>query len=519
MPGVVRDAAGAPALGLAGPGLGARDPATAQRSRGERPRPSTSGNGWGDDLADLARQRALAAAAGDPDLVARQHAEGRLTLAERLEGLVDRSSFTTLGPASDVPWGDLASTAKPPVLVGTARVAGRKVVVLGTDVTAPTPPDDVLGRAVESISELAPALAAPAVLLLDGVGEQQLGADDPPGRSPLPAGGPMGAAVSLRRQVPLVTLALGDVAGLGAAICASSHFAVMVRGRSRVLGGTWSAPAPAAGRGGLGPAAEADAALAAGLVDDAVDSEGDAFELVRQILAYLPPAAGRALEQWPLDNESARDPADLDHLLPVEPHQPYRVRELIECVVDGQSFLELRRGQGRSIVTALARVDGWTVAVIGGDPFQEAGALTHAAATKARRLVELAETFRLPVVQFLDQPGVATEPSAQAEGALPAVIELVEAIQRATVPWCSIVVRPRAAWPDSALVPSSAPVRLRYRWATAEWRTTWGHETGGLGEVIAPSETRDRLVTFLSLAEGSVAPERPPRGARPLAFP
>lgn len=432
---------------------------------------------------------------------------------------MDRSSFSALGPTPELPWDDLASVAKPPVLVGTARVAGRRVVVLGTDVTAPTPPDDTLGRTVESVSELAPALAAPAVLLLDGVGEQAPGTDDPPGRAPLPPGGPLGAVVALRRRVPVVTLALGDVAGLGAAICASSHYAVMVRGRSRVLGGTWATAAPQVGRGGLGSAAEADAALAAGLVDDAVDSEGDAFELVRQLLAYLPSAAGHVPEQWPLDDESARDPADLDHLLPVEPHQPYRIRELLECVVDGRSFLELRHGQGRSVVTGLARIDGWTVAVIGTDPFQEAGALTRAAAAKARRLVELAETFRLPVVDFLDQPGVATELTAQADGALPAVVELVEAIQHATVPWCSIVLRPRAAWPDSALVPRAAPIRLRYRWATAEWRTISGDEAGGLGEVIAPSETRDRLVTFVSLAEGSQVPQSPVSGPRPLAFP
>jgi len=486
----------------------ARDPLLRRRTPTERPRPRTSASGtsWTEDLAELARQRALATLGGEADLAERQHAQGRLTLAERLDGLVDRSSFVPLGPALDLPWEDLAANSRPPVLVGTARVAGRRIVVLGTDVTAPSAPDDHLDSAVRSVCDLAPAIGAPVVMLLDGVGEHQLGDTTPPGRAPLPPGGPLSALVALRRKVPLVTVAAGDVAGLGAIISASSHYSVMVRGRSRVSTAARSALTARASYPGRDAIAVDESALAGGLVDDAVDSEADAFELVRHVLAYLPSAAGRPLEQWPLDDASARDPADLDQLLPVEPEQPYRIRDVLECILDSHSLLELRRGMGRSIVTGLARLDGWAVAILASDPLYDAGALTRAAASKARRLVELAETFRIPVVHLIDQPGVASGPEAEADGALSAVVELLEAVKNASVPWCSVVLRPRHAWPDTALVPHSAPLRLRYRWATGEWRSGAGSEPGHLGEVIAPSETRDRLVAFAALAEGMVLP-------------
>ena len=81
------------------------------------------------------------------------------------------------------------------------------------------------------------------------------------------------------------------------------------------------------------------------------------------------------------------------------------MRPIVEACVDRGSFFEIGKMWGRSVVTGLARLDGWPVAVLASDPFFYGGGWTADASHKVTRFVDLAETFHLPVVHFVDIPG------------------------------------------------------------------------------------------------------------------
>jgi hypothetical protein len=91
--------------------------------------------------------------------------------------------------------------------------------------------------------------------------------------------------------------------------------------------------------------------------------------------------------------------------VPRDRRQVYRMRPIIEAVMDKGSVFEVGRVFGRSIITALARLDGLPVAVLASDPYQYGGAWTAEACQKLVRFVDMAETFHLPVVYLADCPG------------------------------------------------------------------------------------------------------------------
>src|SRR5258706_5732306 len=94
------------------------------------------------------------------------------------------------------------------------------------------------------------------------------------------------------------------------------------------------------------------------------------------------------------------------------------MRKIVEAVVDKGSFFEIGRLWGRSIVTGLARLSGWPVAVMAGDPMHYGGAWTARAFQKNNRFLGLAQAFHPPLVHLVDFPGVLLAAQAQAEGTI-----------------------------------------------------------------------------------------------------
>jgi acetyl-CoA carboxylase carboxyltransferase component len=113
----------------------------------------------------------------------------------------------------------------------------------------------------------------------------------------------------------------------------------------------------------------------------------------------------------------------------------------VRAVLDRDSLFELGRGYGRAQITALARLDGQPVGVWANDPRFYAGAMTADAARKVRRFVELCDTFHLPVVAFVDEPGFMIGSQAERDATIRFGAEAIFAVVQATVPWASVIVR------------------------------------------------------------------------------
>jgi propionyl-CoA carboxylase beta chain len=339
------------------------------------------------------------------------------------------------------------------------------------------------------------------------------------------------------RKVPVVSLALGPCAGLGAARVVASHYSVMVRGLSQVFTAGPAIVAPlgeSLDKEGLGGAT---IHARNGVVDDEVGSEMEAFERARAFLSFLPDAAGKPLHRGKVEDNPDRIDEVLLSIVPRDKRQAYSMRTIVNSVMDTGSVFEIGRKWGRASIVGFARLDGWPVAYIASDPSYLGGSWTADTAEKVKRHVELAELFRLPIVHLVDNPGFMIGLEAEKAATIRRGVETMGAIYDATVPWASVIIRKafgvagaamsnhtrfqyRAAWPSgdwgslpieggvevayqSDLAKSDDPdaelaaIKARLREVTSPFRTA---EKYGVEDIIDPRETRSFLTNFARLA-------------------
>jgi acetyl-CoA carboxylase carboxyltransferase component len=161
------------------------------------------------------------------------------------------------------------------------------------------------------------------------------------------------------------------------------------------------------------------------------------------------------------------EPSLLD-VVPRDDRRVYKMRPIVQAVVDRESWFEIGKGWGKSVITGLARLDGWPVAILASDPYYYAGAWTSDACRKAVRLVDLAQTFHLPVVHLVDIPGFLIGRDAEAGGVMRYGTQALAAVRATTVPWCAIIVR--KAFGMAALTQRNGSRSfLRYAWPSARW--------------------------------------------------
>jgi acetyl-CoA carboxylase carboxyltransferase component len=429
---------------------------------------------WEPEIEELKRRRELARQMGGAENVARQHKAGRLTVRERIERLLDAGSFHETGALAGVAQyeGETLVSIRPANFVmGTGRIDNRRVVVGGDDFTVRGGANDASIGGKQGYSEkMARELRLPLVRLVDGTGGGgSVKTYETVGRTYVPGNPAWDVIAAVMSEVPVVAAALGPVAGLGAARVACSHFSLMVRGVSQVFVAgpplverAFGTPIDKESLGGWKIQVEG------GGVDNVVDSEDEAFAQIRRFLSYLPQNAWQMpARATPADDPNRRDEA-LISLVPRNRRRGYDPRKMIAHVVDRDSFFEIAPTYGPSLVTGLARLDGYPVAVLANDPAHVGGALTAAGSEKMTRFVDLADTFHLPVVNFVDQPGFLIGPQAEREGTIRKGVRALQAVYQATVPWVTIIVR-RVFGVAGAGHANVQALNLRYAWPSGDW--------------------------------------------------
>ena len=429
---------------------------------------------WEPEIEELGRRRELARRMGGPENVERQHKAGRLTVRERVDQLLDAASFhETGGLAGKATYVDGALESFLPAnsVLGTGRVGGRRVVVCGDDFTVRGGAADAAIHAKQVYGErLARELRLPIVRLVDGTGGGgSVKTYEQAGRTYVPGNPGWDLVVAVMSEVPVVAAALGPVAGLGAARVAHSHFSLMVRGVSQVFVAgppvverAFGTPVGKEELGGV------DIHGVNGTVDNVVDSEAEAFDQIRRFLGYLPANAWQLPPRaTPEDDPRRRDEALLS-VIPRNRRRGYDPRRLVGHVVDAGSFFELGRTWGGSLVTGLAHLDGYPVGVVASDPMKHGGALTADGSDKLARFADLCDTFHLPVVHFVDQPGFLIGIPAEKASTIRRGVRALAAVYQATVPWVSIIVR-RVFGVAGAGHGNVQALNLRYAWPSGDW--------------------------------------------------
>jgi acetyl-CoA carboxylase carboxyltransferase component len=513
---------------------------------------------WDEEAREIERLRELAAEQGGAEAVARQHARGRLSVRERVDALVDKGSFREqgglAGSSERDAAGNLVAFQPSNAVIGTARIDGRPVVVCGDDFTLRGGAYSAAGmKKAEYADRLALQRRVPSVRLLEAGGASVSGISGVRGRSGYDfVGGATSnqALVEARASVPLVAAALGPVAGFAAARLCAAHFSLMTRGAQVLVGGP--ALVARATRENVskeelgGPEIHGKS----GVVDNLAEDEADVWRQIRRFLSYLP---SNVWEAPPVaacaDPRERRDEALLS-LVPRDSRKPYKMRRLIESVCDRDSFFELTPGFGRTQITGLARANGRPVGVLANDPYIYGGSMTADGAQKLRRFVELCDSFHLPIVSLMDEPGFMIGTQAESQATIRHGLAAIFAVQQTSVPWLTVIVRrsfgvaagchlgPNGlvlAWPSaqSGALPLEGGVELAYgreieaapdpearrRELEAQYAAAQSifprAEDFGVHDLIDPRETRPRLCDWIEEIGPALALQRGPRAYTP----
>ena len=461
--------------------------------------------GWEPELAELRQRQALAREMGGKDRVERQHKGGRLTVRERIDHLLDPGTFQEIGSiagkATYDAKGNITDFMPGNCVFGRGTVDGRPVVVAGDDFTLRGGSADASIKGKPKMSEqLATRFRMPIIRLIEGSGGGgSVKTIETTGRANLPGGlsetTGFDAIANQMAEVPVVGLGLGSVAGLGAARLVAAHYSIMVK----EIAAVFVAGPPVVERLGE-PRTKQELGgwaiqLGCGAVDEAVDTEDDAFEMTRRFLSYLPSSIHELPPRARGWDDPHRSDDQLISIIPRVKKQAYLMRRVIASVFDKDSFFEMGRMFGRSIITGFARLDGWPVAVMAGDPLFEGGAWNADACNKIIRFVDTAQTFHLPIVHLVDCPGFQVGLRAESSAVIRWGVRALAAINQTTVPWCSIVVRNCYGVGGLGHQPTGR-LCIRYAWPSASWGSLpleGGIEAAYRAEIDAADDPQAKL--------------------------
>ncbi|MCZ6888210.1 MAG: methylmalonyl-CoA carboxyltransferase [Gammaproteobacteria bacterium] len=430
---------------------------------------------WEEEIRELRTREALAMEMGGPEKVARQHEFGKLTIRERIDAISDRQSFHEIGTLAGVAKydsdGKLAEFTPSNFVFGTAEIDGRPVILSGDDFTVRGGSADASIGAKRARAEgLALELRLPHIRLVDGMGGGgSVKTSETAGRTYIPELRGWEVVVQHLAMAPSVSLALGSVAGIGAARVATSHYSMIVRDTAQMM---IAGPA-LVDWANLGNVSKEELGHARihtrnGAIDDEVASEAEAFVRARQFLSYLPSSVDELPPVIDSNDDVNRREERLLTIVPKNPRQIYKMHAVIESVADAGSFFEIGMKWGRSIICGFARFDGIPVALFAENPAVYGGAWTANASRKLTRLIDLASTFHLPIVHLEDCPGFLIGKKSEEEATIRFGSAALAALGQATVPFCCVVTRKAFGVAGGANhKPGSHHIRIA--WPSGDW--------------------------------------------------
>ncbi|WP_339689234.1 carboxyl transferase domain-containing protein [uncultured Parasphingorhabdus sp.] len=490
---------------------------------------------WKPELEELAERQRLAEKMGGEEKVSRQHGRGKLDARARIAGIVDEGSFREIGKiagrgtyAEDGTFEDFAPSN---LIFGRANIEGRPVVASADDFTVRGgAADAALHRKFTQCEKMAHTLGIPMIRMIDGTGGGgSVKSLEDMGFTYVPAVPGWEDIIKNQDTVPVVALALGPTAGMGAARAVASHYSIMVKGLSQIFA---AGPAVAAAIGDdlskeqLGGS---DIHTTNGVIDEEVANEAEAFVTARKFLSYLPSNANQLsarTENWdPVD----RKDESLLSAVPRADKQVYSMRKIMTSVFDEGSVFEMGKRWGRAAITAFARLDGWPVAVLANDPSFLGGSWEAKSSEKVERFAKLAEQFHLPVVHLVDNPGFMIGGEAERTGTIRYGVQAMNAVYKATVPWASVIVR-RAYGIAGSAMSNAENFQYRFAWPSGDWGSlpiAGGLEVAYKSDIESAEDPAARLAEIKAKLDKVTSPFRTaeqfsvediidPRETRPL---
>ena len=394
---------------------------------------------------DLRARRRKALDMGGAEAVAKQHAEGKLTVRERLVLLFDAGTFTELGVlathANVSPAMRGKETPADGVVTGFGKVNGRPASVIAYDFTVMA---GSMGRTAEikcnRAREIALTKRIPMIWLIDSAGAR---IQEAIGSTFAQSGFLFREESIMSGVVPMVAAMMGPGAAGTAYIPALADFVPMVKGTSHMaLGGP---PLVKAVVGEDITAEELGGSKVhceiSGVGDLEVPDDTACIQAIKDYLAYFPGNNTERPPVIPCDDPPDRRDEDLVAIVPDSPRRAYDVKKVIRAVVDHGAFFEIKPAWAKNIVVGLARLGGAPVGVVANQPMVLGGALDVDSADKAARFIMLCDAFNLPLVFLQDVPGFLVGSKVERAGIIRHGAKMLYAVSEATVPKLTVVMR------------------------------------------------------------------------------
>lgn len=364
--------------------------------------------------------------------------QNKLFVRDRLARLLDEGSFVEDGKFANYTAGDLPADG---VVTGIGKIDGQTVCVMANDSTVKA--GSWGSRTVEKIiriQETAEKMMVPLLYLVDSAGARITDQIEMfPNRRG--AGRIFHNQVKLSGVIPQICLLFGPSAAGGAYIPAFCDVVIMVdKNASMYLGSPRMAEMVIGEKVTLEEMGGARMHCSvSGCGDILADNEEHAIDLAKQYISYFP----ANFEYLPPEAEpkAPRTGRSVEEIVPTNQNVPFDMYELIDALVDEDSFFEMKKLFAPEIITGFARLDGQVVGIIANQPKVKGGVLFVDSADKSARFMTLCDAYHIPLLFLADVPGFMIGTKVERAGIIRHGAKMISAMSEATVPKISVVVR------------------------------------------------------------------------------
>ncbi len=494
----------------------------------------------------LQQMRQLAIKGGGEARIKKQHEQGKLTARERINVLLDEGSFVEMDMLVKHRTHDFGLDKQripvDGVVTGYGYINGRLVFVFSQDFTVfGGSLSETFAQKITKIMDQALKVGAPIIGLNDSGGARiQEGVRSLGGYAEIFLRNTLASGV-----VPQISAIMGPCAGGAVYSPAITDFIFMVKNSSymfvtgpNVVKTVTHEEVTYEELGG----AETHATKS-GVNHVTCENDVECLQKIRELMSYLP---SNYLEDPPKvdsNDDPNRIDEELDDFVPENPNQPYDMHQIIQTIIDKNSFFEIHADYAPNIIVGFARIDGFSVGIVANQPQHLAGVLDIDASVKGARFVRFCDAFNIPIVTFEDVPGFLPGTNQEWGGIIRHGAKLLYAFSEATVPKITVIVRKayggaydvmsskhirgdvNLAWPSAEIAvmgpKGAAEIIFKKEIASAEdpeallaqkekeYREKFANpfmaaELGYIDEVIEPRFTRKRVIQALHMLQNKV---------------
>lgn len=496
-------------------------------------------------IEELKRKRQEAMLGGGQNSIDSQHKRGKLTARERIHLLLDQGTFEEMDIFVRHQSRDFGLEKTryytDGVITGVGKIHGRNVAVFSQDFT-------ILGgslaeyyaKKVVKIMDLALRVGMPVIGINDSGGARiQEGVLSLAGYADIFLRNTLSSGV-----VPQISAIVGPCAGGAVYSPAITDFIFMVDKISHmfitgpnVIKAVTNEDVSFDELGGANTHA-----VKSGVSHFTCENEIDCFERIRKLMSYLPSNNMELPPTMDFD-EPEYDLSDLNEFVPDNPNKPYDMKDIINRVIDKDSFFEVHKDYAENIICGFGRINGRSVGIVANQPLVLAGVLCLNSSIKGARFVRFCDSFNIPLLVFEDVPGFLPGTDQEWRGVIRHGAKLLYAFCEATVPKITVIIRKayggaydvmnskhvrgdvNLAWPSAEIAvmgaKGAAEIIFRKELLAAEDKQKLldekinefnskfcnpyiAAERGFIDDIIEPKDTRNKLITYFELIENKV---------------